>query len=51
MSRIYETKIQLGGIQGMNIDDVKIKVREFIVDALKDVSYVIENADLYADMD
>ena len=28
MPRIYDKKIQLGGIQGMNIDDVKIKVRE-----------------------
>ena len=28
MPRLYEEKIQLGGIQGMNIDDVKIKVRE-----------------------
>ncbi len=28
MPRIYDEKMQLGGIQGMNIDDVKIKVRE-----------------------
>ena len=28
MPRIHDKKIQLGGIQSMNIDDVKIKVRE-----------------------
>ena len=28
MSRIYDKEIQPGGIQDMNIDDVKIKVRE-----------------------
>ena len=28
MPRIYDKKIQLGGIQSMNIDNVKIKERE-----------------------
>ena len=28
MSRIHDKEIQPGGIQDMNIDDVKIKVRE-----------------------
>ena len=51
MPRIHEEKLWSGGVHCMNIDEVKIKEQKFIVGASKVVFYVIENADLCADID